>query len=134
MQLQKIFILQTCPAFSSIPGNLLSSMIPYLEEENYAEGEIIFKRGDVGQALFIVIEGVVHLEKPGREPVVVNRREIFGELAALSTEIMPHTALAREETHVFRLEQDDLYELMSEEPELARILLRTLTSKYMEHV
>ncbi|MBF0351164.1 MAG: cyclic nucleotide-binding domain-containing protein [SAR324 cluster bacterium] len=134
MQLQKIFILQTCPAFSSIPGNLLSNMIPYLEEENYAEGEIIFKSGDVVQSMYIVIEGMVHLNKQGQNPVVVNRREIFGELAALSTEIMPYTAIAMEETHVFRLEQDDLYELMSEEPELARILLRTLTSKYMEHV
>ena len=47
---------------------------------------MVFEKGDVGSALYVVVEGKVRVTSQDRVLVELGPRDIFGEMAALDTE------------------------------------------------
>jgi CRP-like cAMP-binding protein len=45
------------PLFSGLDRINLAKLIPELERVNYQPGEILFKQGDPGDSLFIIVDG-----------------------------------------------------------------------------
>ena len=87
---------------------------------------MVFERGDMGAALYIVIEGNVRVTSPSGLNVELGAREIFGEMAALDPEPRSATVTASEPTRLFRLEQESLYDLMADRIEVVRGVIRVL--------
>ena len=59
----------------------------------------------------------------------LTEREVFGELAALDPEPRVASVTALEDTDLFRINQDALYELMAEHIEVARGIIHILCSR-----
>jgi CRP/FNR family cyclic AMP-dependent transcriptional regulator len=103
-----------------------------LREKRYSKGEVIFHQGDVGTALFIVRRGEVAIRlssSEGREVILslLGRSESFGELALLDGEPRSTDAVAREETYLLSLHQEDFRRYLSERPQVAMGLLAVLS-------
>jgi branched-chain amino acid transport system substrate-binding protein len=79
------------PLFSGLDRINLAKLIPELERVSYKPGEILFKQGDPGDSLFIIIDGTARVllhdhEKGEQEIRTMGPKECFGEMALLTGE------------------------------------------------
>jgi CRP-like cAMP-binding protein len=77
--------------FSGLGRIDLAKLTPELERVIYKPGEILFKRGDPGDSLFIIINGTARVllsnsEKGERKIRTMGSKECFGEMALLKGE------------------------------------------------
>ncbi len=105
-----------------------------LEELDVAENETIFKKGDTGDSLYIILDGKVRVHDGERLLNFLGEREVFGEMALLDPEPRMASVTAVEATRLFRLEQAPFYELMVERPEVATGIIRVLTGHLRNRV
>ena len=79
------------PLFSGLDRIDLAKLIPELEKVIFKSGEILFKQGDPGDSLFIIIDGTARVllhdhEKGEQEIRTMGPKECFGEMALLTGE------------------------------------------------
>ncbi|QRK11708.1 Crp/Fnr family transcriptional regulator [Archangium violaceum] len=125
-------LLAHIPMFEHLANEELETLSGLLQQRPYKKGEIIFHQGDVGTALFIVRRGEVAIRlssSEGKEVILalLGRGESFGELALLDGEPRSTDAVAREETHLLILHQNDFRRFLSERPQVAMGLLAVLS-------
>ncbi|WNG32717.1 Crp/Fnr family transcriptional regulator [Archangium violaceum] len=125
-------LLAQIPMFEDLASEDLETLSGLLQQRRYNKGEVIFHQGDVGTALFIVRKGEVAIRlssSEGKEVILglLGRGESFGELALLDGEPRSTDAVAREETHLLSLHQEDFRRFLSERPQVAMGLLAVLS-------
>ncbi|HET6896860.1 MAG TPA: cyclic nucleotide-binding domain-containing protein, partial [Vicinamibacteria bacterium] len=127
--IEKVVVLKGVSLFSETPDEVLADVAALLEEVEVDAGTVVFHKGDVGSALYVVVEGRVRVTSQDRVLVELGPRDIFGEMAALDTEPRSATVTALEPTSMFRLEQEALYELMADRIEVVRGVIRILCGR-----
>jgi ATP/ADP translocase/HEAT repeat protein len=131
---EKVLILKTVNIFSQTPDNVLADVADLLEEVDVSENETIFKQGDVGDCLYVILDGKVRVHDGERLLNYLGGRDVFGEMALLDPEPRLASVTAVEPTRLFRLEQAPFYELLSERPEVATGIIRVLTGHLRNRV
>ena len=56
---EKVLILKTVPMFSQTPDNVLADVAGLLEEVDISEDETIIEQGDLGDSLYLILDGRV---------------------------------------------------------------------------
>lgn len=125
-------LLAQIPMFEHLANEDLEHLSGLLQQRRYSKGEVIFHQGDVGTALFLVRKGEVAIRlssAEGKEVILalLSRGESFGELALLDGEPRSTDAVARDETHLLSLHQEDFRRFLSERPQVAMGLLAVLS-------
>ncbi|RZJ59236.1 MAG: cyclic nucleotide-binding domain-containing protein, partial [Hymenobacter sp.] len=115
--------------FAQTPENVLSSIVPIMQEVSFAAGQQIFAKGDLGSSLYIVYAGAVDIFNGTQRLMTFHKGDFFGELALLDAEPRSATAVAQEAVTAFRLDQEDFYDVMEERPEVLRNILRVLCQR-----
>lgn len=123
---EKVIILKGVSIFSETPDEVLAEVASLLEEVEVEAGQPVFEKGDMGTAMYVVVEGHVRVHDGDRTLRELGSREIFGEMAALDPEPRSASVSATRPTHLFRLDQDALYELMADRIEVVRGVIRVL--------
>ncbi|EIJ44154.1 cyclic nucleotide-binding protein [Beggiatoa alba B18LD] len=129
LTLEKVIILKTVNIFSEIPEEYLVELASSVEQIRVKAGEIIFKKGDLGSSMYIIVVGKVRIHDGDKEIAVLGDREVFGELAALDPEPRSAAVTAIEDTTLFRVNESMLYELITERTEVARGIIRVLCQR-----
>jgi CRP-like cAMP-binding protein len=125
-------LLAQVPMFEHVALEDREHLSGLLRERRYSKGEVIFHQGDVGTALFMIRKGEVAIRlssSEGREVILalLGRGDAFGELALLDGEPRSTDAVAREETQLLSLHQEDFRRFLSERPQVAMGLLAVLS-------
>jgi CRP/FNR family transcriptional regulator, cyclic AMP receptor protein len=96
-QLRRLRLLAAVPLFVGLTRRQLGKLLVKLFEKHYAGGETIFREGDPGKALFIVLEGRISIIRAvdGAEKPLATLAPgaYFGELALIDDQ--PRFAAAR---------------------------------------
>ncbi|WP_426490554.1 cyclic nucleotide-binding domain-containing protein [Hymenobacter sp. 102] len=125
----RVALLQHTALFAATPANVLSSIVPIMQEVKFSPEEQIFAKGDLGASLFVVYEGEVGIFNGSQQLATFRAGDFFGELALLDAEPRSATAVAQTPVLAFRLDQDDFYDVMEERPEVLRNILRVLCQR-----
>ncbi|MBT9393982.1 cyclic nucleotide-binding domain-containing protein [Hymenobacter sp. NST-14] len=125
----RVAVLQQTALFAETPANVLSAIVPIMQEVEFGAGESIFAKGDLGTSLFIVHAGEVGIFTGSRQLATFRAGDFFGELALLDAEPRSAAAVAQTPTRAFRLDQEDFYDVMEERPEVLRNILRVLCQR-----
>ncbi|MFN9809839.1 MAG: cyclic nucleotide-binding domain-containing protein [Deltaproteobacteria bacterium] len=126
---ERIRFLRRVPLFESLPGEDLVSVAAVLEELELEDGEIVFRRGDRGEDLFVVVQGAVEIGEPDHVLARLGETEFFGDLAVLDLEGRSADATARGTTKLLLLRGADLRELMATRPEITQAVVRVLVAR-----
>jgi hypothetical protein len=126
---ERVEVLQQTALFAQTPENVLSSIVPIMQEVSFAPGETIFAKGDLGASLYIVYAGAVGIFNGAQLLTTFHKNDFFGELALLDAEPRSATAVAEGAVTAFRLDQEDFYDVMEERPEVLRNILRVLCQR-----
>lgn len=124
--IERVIILKTISIFSNLPDYVLAHLANHLKEMTIAAGETIIQKGDMGDAMYIIVTGKVRAHDEGVFLNYIDERGVFGEMAVLDPEPRMASITAEEETHVFQLEQDALYEVMADYPEISRAVIHVI--------
>lgn len=126
---EKVLILKAVDLFSEIPGRDLARIAQVTEELVIGRAESLMKEGELGDSLFILVEGEVEVRK-GRQAIAqLGPGECVGEMALLDSEPRSATVRAAEDVRVLRLDRDAFDELMDGHVDIARGVIRVLTRR-----
>ncbi|KAA0993184.1 cyclic nucleotide-binding domain-containing protein [Dyadobacter aurulentus] len=128
-EMERVIVLKNTQLFAQTPENVLSSIAPIMKEITYSEGQEIFAKGDLGDSMYIIYTGAVGIYDGKKQLALFDKGEIFGELALLDTEPRSATTIAETDVLVFRIDQEDFFELMEERDEILRNVLRILCQR-----
>ena len=125
--LEKVIALKKSSIFSTLPNEILAAVAPLLEESWFENGTTIFKKGELGNCMYIIVQGKVRVHDDDLTLNFLEDGKVFGEMAALDSEPRVASVTAVADTCLLRLAQEPLYELIDEQPDLARGIIRTLS-------
>ena len=93
-------------------------------------GASIFRAGDRGRFMFIVIEGAVEIKSKGSLLTTARAGDIFGEMALIHPDSRRTAdAVAKEESELIPIHQQRLLQIIQREPEVAIELLSLFISR-----
>ena len=83
--------------------HLIDSLLPHMTRRQMAEGEVVFRRGEPGRALFYIFRGGVRLQE---SQLHLGEGETFGESALfLPAAPRPYSVVCERETELFSLDE-----------------------------
>jgi CRP-like cAMP-binding protein len=125
--------LSTMPLFSGLPEEVLWAVAERLLLCHMPAREIIFAKGSVGDALYLIDTGQVEIISDERDgPGVLARLgadEFFGEMALLTGKPRSMTARAATHTNLWVLYRSDFDDLINRYPSISLALSRVLSER-----
>ena len=112
--------------FETLRTEDLAAIAALVTEASFDEGEVLFREGTTGGALFLVVEGEIEARRDGRRLFRARPGETVGDLALLDGLPTHYEARAVERTRVLRLDREAFLELMEERFRVARQVMAHL--------
>lgn len=102
----------------------------------FVPGEIIFRQGEAGHVMYFILHGRVKIVQTVRDVekilAILGSGSFFGELALFTNRSRSATAQALEDCELVELDAEQLDQFMTERPEVARTMIRTLAERLRE--
>jgi len=122
--IEPVLFLKGVDAFAGLPTELPADVAGLLQEVVVPADHTVLRKGEEGTSMFLVVERRVPVHDDGRELDQQGTRSVFGELALLNAEPRSASVDTTEPCILFPLDQEPLFELMTDRPEvLGQILL-----------
>lgn len=114
----------------------LAILTSKLQPLHFSRGQTLFKVGDVGDCLYVSLQGDIGLRVPGgtRRLASFAPGIIVGEMAMLSRGVRSAAAVAESDLVVVRLAGDDFDRLTEDHPGLGTKLLKNISLQLAERV
>ncbi len=111
--MEKVEVLQKSPLFEMLSQSELELLAELSRPRRYAAGDVIFEEGDLGDSLFVLMNGeveVLHKDSRGEPKVLATLQppEFFGEMSLIDKEFRSATVRARKEATMLHLTAENL--------------------------
>lgn len=126
LTLEKILILKTVPLFKDIPEPALADFISSAEELAAVEGADLLNVNDEWSDMYIVLQGRLRVHKDGKTLKELGNTSVLGVLYALDPAVSGVAVSVLEDTTLFRVPSETLYQLMSEHKSLEKAIIGSL--------
>lgn len=130
--IEKVITLKAVEMFARTPEDVLADVAALAEEVRFKAGETIFKKGDAGESLYVIVQGEVKVHDEGLDLKRLKDKSVFGELAVLDPEPRSASITAITDAHLLRLDSEAFLELMSGNMEVVRGVLSVLCDRIRE--
>lgn len=126
--------LRSAPLFRELDDEAAAALRDSMDEVRVTRGQVLFREGDAGDRVYVVIEGKVKLGRTapdGRENLlaVLGPGQMFGELSLFDPGPRSATATAVTDSMLLGLGHEDLLPLLTGRPEVARGLLLQIAQR-----
>ena len=123
-------LLTDVPFFQQLMAPRIAELVRVLRPRFAQPGEIIVRKGDDGDSMFVIASGEVAVELGGgREPIVLGPGQFFGELALIERTTRTATVRAADECKLLELSGKDFHELARQHPELKDAIHKIATER-----
>jgi len=141
--LDEVFILRALQTsiFPEVERGFLEALVKRAKMRNFSKGEVLFKEGEVGDALYVIRKGSVKISRRNRAGVDVAQTYIaaghyVGEMSILEEAEMPRSATvtAAVACETILIEKADFLELLRNFPAAQERILRLARERKVENV
>jgi signal transduction histidine kinase len=122
----RVRILRDVDIFSELRKPLLQEIAQKVEVINLKAGENLLEIGDKAHAMYVLTEGTVTVHDGQYEFAKLDKGECFGEYALIDPEVRNASVSGATDAKLFKLNQDDFYELVDENPGFVNAVLIVL--------
>jgi CRP-like cAMP-binding protein len=129
MLVEKVICLKTVDFLADSPEEVLAELAALLEEQVVKADEVILAKGDTESAMYLIVSGQVRLYEGERLLTTLGENEFFGELMLLNPIAQPLTIRAAQETHLLRLTQAALRQVIEEHSAVAWQIIQRLAQR-----
>ena len=116
-------LLERHPLLAKLEPAQLARIAQAGEIESYNAGERIVADGTLGDALFLILSGQTAVHRGPQTFATLAAGELFGEMSLVEPVARSASVTAMAPTFVFRLPHDALRTLISEDAQVASVLL-----------
>ena len=124
--IEKVLILRSSEIFQNTPETDLVDIAGILEEVYVDTNTILFSKGDIGNCMYFIFKGMVSISDGDHNLAVLGENEIVGELSVLDAENRSASATTIDECILLKLEQEPFYEILMNNAEVLKGILKTL--------
>ncbi len=128
-----IEFLRRVPLFADLPEADLQALYQRAEPMTLAAGEWLMREGEMGDALYAVLEGEIEITKRSGEQVMVlavrGPGEVIGEMALLEQTPRSATGRALQDTRLLRIGKEAFKQMLAASPSAALALLNTFNTR-----
>ena len=135
--IEKVILLKEVPFFQGMTMEQLRILASVCDEEFFTVDTRLFKEGDPGGVLYVVVSGRVGIEQEKRKGSyarlsTVEARSYFGESDLFTDSPRTTSAIAIQDTLTLRLCREPLIALARQYPELSLELIKVLSGRLKE--
>jgi hypothetical protein len=131
--MKELVALKRVPLFATLTLEQLASIDRLMVTRHYLKGESIFRKGDVGAELYVVLEGEirVHLDHDGHEVTLAKHgpSKVVGEMSVFDDQPRSASAQATQNTSVRVLRRDRMQAIVHEHPEVLLEFVKNLSER-----
>ncbi len=127
--IEKVIFLQNVEIFSLVSSENLAFLAAITEEVSLLTGETIFREGDPADAVYLVLDGRVKLDRGREEITEFGHGEAFGTWALLDEEPRVATASCVEDAKLLRIWREDFYELLTDHVRITEGVFKSLIGR-----
>lgn len=129
--LSPIHVLRKIPLFASLPEADQQTLVGLLRRETLRKAETLFRQGDEGIALYLIVQGRVKISVSRRLDsvtlAILGPGEFLGEMALLDGLPRSADAIALEETHLYALNRGDFVSFLINNEKAVKAVLAALS-------
>ena len=123
--------------FDDLSPEDIADLAEHLKRQHFSAGSIICRKGELGDSMYLVVDGTVRIFLPGEGLSRVPLKEVtfgqyFGELSLFDDQPRSATAEACTDCEVLALQRADLHEQIKRRPAVAITLLAELSRTMRE--
>jgi len=127
-------IMRRIDFFADLADDELAAIHPLLHEVRFAAGEEIFREGDEGNCLYIILDGRVEIRKLIRENIEEQAElktfeplDYFGEMSLVDNTFRSASAKAATDVKLLRIWKNDFLQICIEHPRILFHLMQTIS-------
>jgi HEAT repeat protein len=129
---QKLFLLEEVHVFSQSDVDDVAAVAAIAREARFRKGERIYSQGDPGDALYVIVEGMVDAMSNGEHVLRMRAKDTFGDVSLLDGAPRPNDTFAVEDTRVLVIDRRDFLDLLADRPELLTGFFRAVSQQLRE--
>ncbi|MCX5840539.1 MAG: Crp/Fnr family transcriptional regulator [Deltaproteobacteria bacterium] len=127
-------LLKQIPLFGTFQPADHEQLAGLLRRRNLKKGDVLFRKGDEGTALYIIIKGRMKITVPSKlgdeiTLAILSQGDFFGEMALLDSLPRSADATAVEETLLYVLNRSDFLSFLINNENAVRSILYALSSR-----
>lgn len=127
--IRRVSFLKNVSIFSETPDDLLTRIAENLIEMEVSEGEHIVLKGELGDSMYIIIDGRVKVHDEEYIFSVLKTGDVFGKYYMIDKKRRSATVTALSHSFLFRFHQDVFYSVTKNENTVIKGLLRALVGR-----
>ena len=126
--------LRSVPLFASLDSKAAGDLCQFLSIDNYPSSAVIFRNGDVGDAMYIIDVGKVRISITDADGHMVILAELgpgdfFGEMSMLDGHTRSADAMVVEEARLAKLTRADFLGFITSDPRITLEMLTAVTRR-----
>lgn len=126
LRVEKIMFLKQISFFSHLSGSNLADLIEEIKEVKVKQGNQVLEGGQKDIPFYIVYKGSISIFRDGKWMQMLSENEVLGDMELLTSEEVKYKILANENTILFAINKQKLYEVMNKHYRFANSYLNTL--------
>lgn len=130
---KKLTLLKKIQLFSELHKPALKKIADLLDDMEYQKGHYVFRKGDEGDAVFIIIRGTVSVKDEDLVLSTLKEGDVFGEYALIDNKSRSASIFAEETLKILRLDRSSFTKLLTENKEIQKGLLHLFVNRLREH-
>jgi CRP-like cAMP-binding protein len=128
----KLERLRRVQLFSGLDAKALGRIASLADDVRVDAGKRLTRQGDRGEEFFLVVDGEVEIERDGRHVARLGPGSYLGEIALIDDAPRTATATTVTPAQLMVIGHREFHTLMDDYPELALMILRSLTRRIRE--
>ena len=126
---ERVEILKEVVIFSESEEIILKRLAASLVDVFVEKDEAVFQKGHMLNAMYIIVSGTVYVHDGDHIFTQFGAKDFFGEYSLIDSSVRSATVTASEKTHLLRLDQGDFLELIEENVDLSKAVLKALIKR-----
>ena len=130
---EDVELLRNIPLFAKIEPSKLKLLAFTSQRLTFSAGDSLFKQGDEGDALYIIMEGTADIlvDTPGGQITVatMGKNDFVGDIAVLCDVPRTATVTATSKLTTLRVTKDLFFQLVCQFPQIAIEIMRELAHR-----
>lgn len=123
----RLLFVRRVPIFKELRDDFIVRLTSVMNELSFPANYTIFRQGEEGRSLYIVVSGRVKVHIGNKQLAEVEQGKYFGEMAVFDTQPRSASATTLESCEFLELTQEQLYDAIEETPEIAVNIIRELS-------
>ncbi|NVB82256.1 MAG: cyclic nucleotide-binding domain-containing protein [Kofleriaceae bacterium] len=127
--------LASTPLFAGLSQDALGSLVEQLTLVHLGAGEVLFREGDPGDALYVIVEGEVAVQAEGPPRVEMARLgagSFIGEVALMTDQPRSASVTATADSELLRIDRKTLADVLRSHGEVLTAVLRFVRDRLVD--